>query len=109
MSRRKVSPSEGPAPRRARAKATPITASTPPGALPDGPSLDDLIRAHKHSRAEYDELRRRFHARTGKIRESYFAKHLHAGVVILKPGGPIAALTQRRKLYLRYDGTAAAS
>lgn len=109
MSRRKVSPSESPAPRRARAKVTPITAKLPQGALPEDPTLDDLIGAFKRSRSEYDELRRRFHARTGVIREAYVAKHLHAGAVILKPRGLVASLTQQRKLYLRYDGTAAAS
>jgi hypothetical protein len=74
------------------------------------PSLDDLIHAFKEpGRPNYLQCRKLYVELNGTIRETYFAKRIHAGALIIKPHGPVPAMTQKRKIHLRYDGLVAAA
>jgi len=69
------------------------------------PSLDELIAEYKKpSRPSYDVHRRAYELANGQIRDNYYAKHIHAGALIVKPHGLMAQLSQKRKISLRYDG-----
>jgi hypothetical protein len=69
------------------------------------PSLDELIDAYQApGRPDYDLTRRAYEMENGQIRDNYYAKHIHAGALIVKPPGALARLTQKRKINLRYDG-----
>lgn len=69
------------------------------------PSLDELIEAYQaHGRPHYDVHRRAYEMENGQIRDKYYAKHIHAGAVIVKPPGLVASVSQRRKINLKYDG-----
>ena len=68
------------------------------------PSLDELIAAYRTpGRPEYDVLREAYQLCNGLIRDNYFAKHIHAGALVVKPRGLFVPLTQTRKINLRYD------
>src|SRR6478735_5386376 len=77
--------------------------------IPDRPSLDDLIEAYRESgRPRFDDVRTGYEKHAGLVKDSFYAKHLHAGAVVVKPRGVLPRLTKMRKIYVRYDGTAAA-
>jgi hypothetical protein len=69
------------------------------------PSLDELIAAFQATgRPNYDELRKRFQKENGRLRDTYFARNIHAGAVIVEPKGLGARVTQLRRIRIRYDG-----
>lgn len=74
------------------------------------PSLDELIVSFwTPERPCYEKDRTAYQLEHGQIRDSYFAKHIHAAALIVKPPGVLAHVTQKRKINLRYDGLRAAA
>jgi hypothetical protein len=106
---RRPAPEEGaPARRRWPTRKSAVKTRAAPHATLT-PNLDELIAAYKvPGRPQYDLLRKRYQGEHGRIRDTYFAKHITAGALIVKPRGLVARLSQSRLIVLRYDGLAAA-